>query len=212
MRAARPLPSARREADAGASKAAPPPMRRDADGRGHPPRSTGCAHVLGGNRFPRLAGLRRGGICLRRAWIPVPAALSLLLVALLPLASAVDGDGFEEPADCDDRDFQACPGAQERPDGRDNDCDGQIDEDGRGDACDDSDKDGLLDGGEVFVTSGDPRDPATDGELHGDGAEVAAGSSPEDPLSVPTPAGPLPTPERPLGRDLGPTDGLAPVR
>ncbi|HEX2021165.1 MAG TPA: putative metal-binding motif-containing protein [Candidatus Thermoplasmatota archaeon] len=173
-----------------------------------------------------------------------------------------DGDGYLPPEDCDDRDPAVNPEAPEWPDGRDNDCDGIVDDvpdddgdgvhnvadncretpnadqadfesDGRGDACDDSDgdglldigelaigaepfvrdtdRDGLLDGPEVHAYGTSPVDADTDGDLHGDGTEVDAGSDPEDPTSVPATAA-LPRPvERPLGRELGPTDALAPV-
>jgi hypothetical protein len=40
-----------------------------------------------------------------------------------------DGDGFVSADDCDDTEAAAHPGADERCDGIDNDCDGQIDED-----------------------------------------------------------------------------------
>ena len=39
-----------------------------------------------------------------------------------------DGDGVPAAEDCDDLDGTAYPGAEERCDGRDNDCDGEIDE------------------------------------------------------------------------------------
>jgi hypothetical protein len=38
-----------------------------------------------------------------------------------------DGDGFAVPADCDDTDPDVFPGAAETCDGKDNDCDGQVD-------------------------------------------------------------------------------------
>jgi hypothetical protein len=44
-----------------------------------------------------------------------------------------DGDGFAWPADCNDADPGAYPGAPEECDGRDNDCDGLLDD---GPACD----------------------------------------------------------------------------
>ena len=45
-----------------------------------------------------------------------------------------DGDGFPQSEDCDDRDAQVSPGADEYCDGLDNDCDGVIDEDDAVDA------------------------------------------------------------------------------
>ncbi|MFQ5670941.1 MAG: putative metal-binding motif-containing protein [Acidobacteriota bacterium] len=39
-----------------------------------------------------------------------------------------DGDGFHADEDCDDTACTVFPGAEERLDGRDNDCDGQVDE------------------------------------------------------------------------------------
>ncbi|HVL49464.1 MAG TPA: MopE-related protein [Candidatus Thermoplasmatota archaeon] len=153
-----------------------------------------------------------------------------------------DLDGVLPPEDCDDRNPAVYPGATEWADGLDNDCNGLVDDlpdadgdgigdgfdncrflanpsqadfdqDGRGDACDDSDadgltdedelargteplvrdtdRDGLLDGDEVLARETDPLDPDTDGDLVGDGREVAGGSNPRDPTSLPTPAGPL---------------------
>ena len=174
-----------------------------------------------------------------------------------------DGDGVLPPDDCDDRDAAVYPGAPEDWDGRDNDCNGLVDDlpdadgdgladawdncdfapnpsqadfdlDGRGDACDDTDvdgltdaeelslgtepyvrdtdRDGLLDGHEVHALLSDPLDPDTDGDLHGDGTEVAEGSDPLDPLSVPVlVVGPV---RVPLGllRALPVLDGFAPLR
>jgi hypothetical protein len=52
-----------------------------------------------------------------------------------------DGDGVDTcSGDCDDTDASSLPGADERPDGRDNDCDGTVDE---GTVLFDDDGDGL---------------------------------------------------------------------
>ncbi len=96
--------------------------------------------------------------------------------ALLCLDS--DSDGV-----CDADDL--CPGF---PDGQD------ADSDGTPDGCDpDDDGDGLLDVVEtltgVFVsasdTGTDPLDADSDDDGYGDGDEVAAGSDPNDPTSIP---------------------------
>lgn len=54
---------------------------------------------------------------------PTPVAAS---VAWSPPQDA-DGDGVDESQDCDDGDPSVAPGRAERCDGRDNDCDGEID-------------------------------------------------------------------------------------
>ncbi len=64
-----------------------------------------------------------------------------------------DGDGYGAEVDCDDSSAAIHPGADERCDGLDNDCDGTIDED-------------PVDGTPVFVDS--------DGDGHGDPSQARA--------------------------------------
>ncbi len=54
----------------------------------------------------------------------------------------LDGDGYSEEIDCDDLDADTWPGAPERCDGVDNDCDGEVDEDLVGTWYEDADSDG----------------------------------------------------------------------
>ncbi len=86
-----------------------------------------------------------------------------------------DGDGYGEPDDCDDADAGIHPGADEICDGADNDCDGDVDEDGALDAPSwyaDSDGDGFGDEASVVAACAQPSghvDNATDCD-DGDGA------------------------------------------
>jgi len=68
----------------------------------------------------------------------LPAGAALLLAAVACRAPAggdegvtfedADGDGVTADIDCDDDDREAAPGILERCDGKDNDCDGRVDE------------------------------------------------------------------------------------
>ena len=114
----------------------------------------------------------------------------------------VDGDGFTLD-DCDPTDDVVHPGAPEVCNGRDDDCDGAIDEgltcagnpDPDGDGLDavaealagtdpldpDSDNDGLSDGDDVLVHGTNPTRADTDGGGVPDGVEVAQGTDPRNP-------------------------------
>jgi hypothetical protein len=97
----------------------------------------------------------------------------------------VDGDGSPLGEDCDERDAASAPGLPERADGRDNDCDGEVDEDGP--ATDDdgdgfSEADGDCDDGEARAFPGAApvqgvRDANCDGV--GDAGSFDDGAPPE---------------------------------
>jgi hypothetical protein len=138
-----------------------------------------------------------------------------------PARTTVDGDGDGVPDLADNCPDVANPSQADVDGGGLGDaCDDDNDNDGLTDAREaslgtdpldaDSDDDRLNDGDEVDVYHAQPLDPDTDGDLFGDGTEVAGGSEPDNPLSVPTPAGPLTLTEDPPVRELPATDELPP--
>lgn len=85
---------------------------------------------LGLSVVANWTGSRRAAYRLHRGEVPFGPELEL--VGNVSTVSDVDGDGFARIAlggdDCDDTDPTTFPGAPEKCDGRDNDCDGVIDE------------------------------------------------------------------------------------
>lgn len=89
-----------------------------------------------------------------------------------------DQDGFTVEEDCDDADASTYPGAAELCDGRDNDCNGDVDDiPAQADLCDglDNDCDGAVDEDEVALFE------APDGGLVDHSAEVL-GATEDEPL------------------------------
>ena len=94
--------------------------------------------------------------------------MSRITVALLCLASVfalsgfrdapvdADADGFTAAVYCDDADASTHTGAPEVCDGRDNDCDGSVDEGLAGVFYPDSDRDGYGDPGRALATCAPP--------------------------------------------------------
>ena len=103
---------------------------------------------------------------------------SLTVLALLLLAGCpapvddADGDGFDATEDCDDADPDVFPGADERCNGVDDDCDGEVDEDDAVDATTwyaDADHDGHGSPDDLVQACEQPEgyvDDATDCDDH----------------------------------------------
>ncbi len=94
-----------------------------------------------------------------------------------------DGDGYSAADDCDDNDASAYPGAPESCDGVDNDCDGEVDEDGDLSWYADVDGDGYGDAGVTatgcegpsgYVDNGTDCDDG-DAAIHPDASEACDG-------------------------------------
>jgi len=90
-----------------------------------------------------------------------------------------DHDGVPDVIDCAPLDVETYPGAFEACDGKDNDCDGSIDEgfpdadkDGRADCIEtDDDADGVLDGADCCPSVYNPIQRDTDGDQDGDACD-----------------------------------------
>jgi hypothetical protein len=75
---------------------------------------------------------------------------------ILPGLSDEDGDGYSDAEDCDDNDATVNPGAEERCDGLDNDCDGEVDQDATDAATFYADGDGDGYGAGAATTACEP--------------------------------------------------------
>ena len=108
----------------------------------------------------------------------------LLLMGCPDTGEDNDFDGFNELVDCDDNDASVFPGHEELCDGKDNDCDGEIDEDIPEDegttAYPDADGDGFGDDAAAETFCGDVPDDYvevggdcddSDPEIHPDAVE-----------------------------------------
>ncbi len=137
--------------------------------------------------------------------VTAPAAGDGVVTTAMPVD--LDGDGFSPPNDCDDTNASIRPGAPEIRDGRDNDCNGVVDDewdnDGDGwialydcddtnaairpgapELCDgiDNDCDGMIDG--PCALGGDCYDPANC-DQDADGWVDADDCRPDDPTVYP---------------------------
>jgi len=96
---------------------------------------------------------------------------------LFARASDCDGDGVSAyGGDCDDADPTVAPGKRELCDGKDNDCDGLVDEDV---SLADQDGDGVIDCRDLCPAVPDPNQLNSDGDALGDACDPC----PFDPLN-----------------------------
>jgi uncharacterized protein (TIGR02145 family) len=87
----------------------------------------------GGNIISNLANPLTGNDAANKAYVDALetriAILEAQVASLMNQGIDLDHDGFNPPQDCNDSDATINPGAQEvQGDGKDNDCDGQVDE------------------------------------------------------------------------------------
>ncbi len=102
-------------------------------------------------------------------------ALSAPSLATLTLPVDADGDGHDASADCDDTDPKVHPGAEERCNGVDDDCDGQTDE-----GCA---KDAGTPDASATSDGSSPRDAATRDGSAADATSADVGAAPQHSIS-----------------------------